>query len=146
MILRPPRSTRTDTPLPYTSLFRADPVRQSVEVPETGRITVNVALSGADGGDILVIGQAANQSSALSRQRAADGVSSVLTRDAIGQFPDQNVAESLRRLPGVNILTDQRSEERRVGKACVSPCTSQWSPYHYTKNPKPTINEKSQNN
>jgi len=90
-----------------TSYVGADPVRQSIEVPETGRITVNVALSGADGGDILVIGQAANQASALSRQRAADGVSSVLTRDAIGQFPDQNVAESLRRLPGLNILDDQ---------------------------------------
>jgi len=91
-----------------TTYVGADPVRQSVEVPETGRVTVNVALSGAGGGDeILVIGQAANQASALSRQRAADGVSSVLTRDAIGQFPDQNVAESLRRVPGVNILDDQ---------------------------------------
>src|SRR3546814_319273 len=56
---------------------------------------------------MLVIGQAANQASALSRQRAADGVENVLTRDAIGQFPDQNVAESLRRLPGVNVLDDQ---------------------------------------
>src|SRR3546814_16300365 len=24
----------------------------------------------------------------------------------------------------------QRSEERRVGKACVSTCRSRWSPYH----------------
>src|SRR3546814_13949024 len=24
-----------------------------------------------------------------------------------------------------------RSEERRVGKECVSPCRSRWSPYHY---------------
>src|SRR3546814_17293347 len=27
----------------------------------------------------------------------------------------------------------QRSEERRVGKECVSTCRSRWSPYHYTK-------------
>src|SRR3546814_21077208 len=28
-----------------------------------------------------------------------------------------------------------RSEERRVGKECVSTCRSRWSPYHYkTKN------------
>src|SRR3546814_20736340 len=27
-----------------------------------------------------------------------------------------------------------RSEERRVGKECVSPCRSRWSPYHYKKN------------
>src|SRR3546814_7593113 len=24
----------------------------------------------------------------------------------------------------------QRSEERRVGKECVSPCRSRWAPYH----------------
>src|SRR3546814_15959392 len=27
-----------------------------------------------------------------------------------------------------------RSEERRVGKACVSTCRSRWSPYHSKKN------------
>src|SRR3546814_16375062 len=27
-------------------------------------------------------------------------------------------------------LTATRSEERRVGKECVSPCRSRWSPYH----------------
>src|SRR3546814_21049674 len=30
--------------------------------------------------------------------------------------------------------SDSRSEERRVGKECVSPCRSRWSPYHYKKN------------
>src|SRR3546814_5137414 len=27
-------------------------------------------------------------------------------------------------------FTAKRSEARRVGKACVSPCSSRWSPYH----------------
>src|SRR3546814_16284529 len=27
-----------------------------------------------------------------------------------------------------------RSEERRVGKECVSTCSSRWSPYHYKTN------------
>src|SRR3546814_13228810 len=27
-----------------------------------------------------------------------------------------------------------RSDERRVGKECVSPCRSRWSPYHSKKN------------
>src|SRR3546814_17860143 len=31
-------------------------------------------------------------------------------------------------------ITIERSEERRVGKECVSTCRSRWSPYHYTKN------------
>src|SRR3546814_17838658 len=33
--------------------------------------------------------------------------------------------ESLPELPGA-----KRSEERRVGKECVSTCRSRWSPYH----------------
>src|SRR3546814_11434408 len=28
------------------------------------------------------------------------------------------------------VLADDRSDERRVGKECVSTCRSRWSPYH----------------
>src|SRR3546814_10934904 len=34
-------------------------------------------------------------------------------------------------LESVSII---RSEERRVGKECVSTCRSRWLPYHYNKN------------
>ena len=77
-----------------------------IVVPESGVFRQDLVL-GTAGSQILVVGQRANLLGALSRQRAADGVESVLTRDAVGQFPDQNVAESLRRLPGINILNDQ---------------------------------------
>lgn len=93
----------------YTIVARyvgAEPVRQTVTVPSEGTVQLNFSM-GDTNGEILVIGQSANQASALSRKRASDTVSDVLTRDAIGQFPDQNVAESLRRLPGLNILNDQ---------------------------------------
>src|SRR3546814_15479184 len=36
-------------------------------------------------------------------------------------------------------ISPARSEERRVGKECVSTCRSRWSPYHYKK--KQTQNE-----
>ena len=93
---------------------------RTISVPATGRVSGNFAIEGIGGGDILVVGQVANLSSALSRQKAADGVESVLTRDAIGQFPDQNVAESLRRLPGLNILNDQ-GEGRYVSVRGLDP-------------------------
>src|SRR3546814_12589579 len=32
------------------------------------------------------------------------------------------------------LATKHRSEERRVGKECVSTCRSRWSPSHYKKN------------
>src|SRR3546814_11756554 len=33
----------------------------------------------------------------------------------------------------------ERSEERRVGKECVSTCRSRWSPYHYKKKKERTL-------
>src|SRR3546814_20052641 len=40
--------------------------------------------------------------------------------DEVGQYIADNV----------KLMTNlQRSEERRVGKECVSPCRSRWSPY-----------------
>jgi len=87
--------------------INAAPSRTTVTVADTGAARADIVMGSSSDQDIIVVGQAANVSSSLSRQRSADGVESVLTRDAIGQFPDQNVAESLRRLPGVNILNDQ---------------------------------------
>lgn len=99
----------------------ADPVTQKIEVPAAGTVGATLRLSGIGSDDeILVIGQAANLASALSRKRENDVISDVLSRDAIGQFPDQNVAESLRRLPGVNVLNDQ-GEGRFVSIRGLSP-------------------------
>src|SRR3546814_9644439 len=36
----------------------------------------------------------------------------------------------LRSYPRRSFRMDTRSEERRVGKECVSTCRSRWSPYH----------------
>ncbi|BBC72032.1 TonB-dependent receptor [Altererythrobacter sp. B11] len=90
------------------SYVGAEPQILTVDVPEKGAVRADFALGGVGSAPaILVVGQTANQASALSSKRAGDGVSDVLTRDAVGQFPDQNVAESLRRLPGINVLNDQ---------------------------------------
>src|SRR3546814_18272426 len=49
-----------------------------------------------------------------------------------GPEQPEGVADSafIQTIPGRNFL---RSEERRVGKECVSTCRSRWSPYHYKK-------------
>ncbi|MED5205904.1 MAG: TonB-dependent receptor plug domain-containing protein, partial [Pseudomonadota bacterium] len=102
------------------SYVGAETVTRTVSGPATGTVRADIAMSGFGDNEILVIGQAANLSSALSRKKEADGVSDVLTRDAIGQFPDQNVAESLRRLPGITVLNDQ-GEGRFVSVRGLAP-------------------------
>ncbi|MFT3996577.1 MAG: TonB-dependent receptor [Asticcacaulis sp.] len=82
---------------------------RKITVAETGDVTADFALKAVTGREttILVVGQRANMLNSIARQRAADGVQSTLSKDSMGQFPDQNVAEAMRRAPGVNVLNDQ---------------------------------------
>src|SRR3546814_15820391 len=45
-------------------------------------------------------------------------------------------------IPKVGLLPATRSEERRVGKECVSTCRSRWSPYHSKQTQRQTQNYK----
>src|SRR3546814_15632259 len=52
---------------------------------------------------------------------------------------EQGVGDEIdfsRRYHRLSLPPGRRSEERRVGKECVSTCRSRWSPYHYKKNSK----------
>src|SRR3546814_19150573 len=49
---------------------------------------------------------------------------SVLEGDELARDIRGQIGDTLTRQPGV------RSEERRVGKECVSKCRSRWQPYH----------------
>src|SRR3546814_9694207 len=54
-----------------------------------------------------------------------------LTKQCLTRGPSSNTPQELK-IPAQNDsrrLRD-RSEERRVGKECVSTCRSRWSPYH----------------
>src|SRR3546814_19699831 len=55
----------------------------------------------------------------------------------------RDMAQEIRRLDPKPAL--RRSEERRVGKECVSACRSQWSPYHSKKKHKITLNAQTMN-
>ncbi|MDE0368003.1 MAG: TonB-dependent receptor [Gammaproteobacteria bacterium] len=85
--------------------------RIEITVPPEGLELGDVAIGEADLSglveEVIVYGQAAAFASALNQERAAINTVSVLDTDAMGQFPDQNVAEALRRLSGVTVETDQ---------------------------------------
>src|SRR3546814_13733161 len=102
MIRRPPRSTRTDTLFPYTTLFRSHDAfaleshRRAAVATDAGYFTaeiapVDIARLAEPGSEITVATLA--QDETIRRERT-------------------------------------RSEARRVGKECVRTCRSRWSPYH----------------
>src|SRR3546814_7402747 len=74
--------------------------------------------------------------------RISDWSSDVCSSDLGGDFRAEAQGAELHRRPGyprqhapvrqrtVAACNSDRSEERRVGKECVSTCRSRWSPYH----------------
>src|SRR3546814_11825098 len=50
-----------------------------------------------------------------------------------GSDEDIGVGSNFHSCPAQPFSMASRSEERRVGKECVSTCRARWSPYHYKK-------------
>ena len=61
--------------------------------------------SGTSGDQIIITGIRASIQASLNAKRNNDMVSEVVTAQDIGKFPDKNVADSLGRLTGVNVVT-----------------------------------------
>ncbi len=81
---------------------------ETVEVVAGEDNQVEIRLG--DNGDLermVVVGQAAVQSASLAREQSAVNNINVLSADAIGQFPDDNVAEALQRVSGLSLERDQ---------------------------------------
>lgn len=92
-----------------TSYIGADDMTRAIVVQDQQTTRENFQLVGVSGlvENVIVIGQAAGINKALNKQRSADNILTAVSADAIGQFPDTNVSESLQRLPGLSIERDQ---------------------------------------
>jgi len=85
----------------------SETVSTVVRSGESSEVSVPLTEATAALENVVVIGQKAIQSASLSRERAAINNINVLSADAIGQFPDDNVAEALQRVSGLSIQRDQ---------------------------------------
>src|SRR3546814_19273537 len=109
MILRPPRSTRTDTLFPYTTLFRS----QQLAPGPPGAV-----IGHRRGDQVLVHGERQRCRRAVPGETAQEGADL-----AVAGATTAEVRRDLRR----EYLG--RPEERRVGTEGVSKCRYGWAPY-----------------
>src|SRR3546814_20745680 len=100
----------SDLPLPLGRIRQADLARQPAPIGEVTNLGVAVPIHRIIRRHIL---------RPLARQ-GADKLA------LIGEV----VAPVMELHPVTVSRQADRSEERRVGKECVSPCRSRWSPYH----------------
>src|SRR3546814_11849432 len=119
MIRRPPRSTRTDTLFPYTTLFRSH--------SEAWRLQIGRELGAS------ALGCECPPASAFGRRLLLY----FAPKDTHPHLPTCAAVEGrkteirLSKNPAFRQACDPtRSEERRVGKECVSKCRSRWAALH----------------
>src|SRR3546814_19095145 len=118
---RPPRSTRPDTLFPYTTLFRSSD-RDERTVPPVTRSSAPAAGE-PHGGLPYALGAYVIWGFVPLFFKLLDSVPPV-------EVLAQRILWSMPLCFVIMVFRRQRSEERRVGKGCVSPCRSRWSPYH----------------
>src|SRR3546814_17851758 len=116
MIRRPPRSTRTDTLFPYTTLFRS---------PTSGFSWRKKLID-----NILIDDLAVSPPSAWAKRIEQAVVIGPLARAVAVTAADQEDASARLGVGRRQFYHLLRSEERRVGKECVSTCRSRVSPFH----------------
>ena len=86
-----------------------EPRTETVAVPASGAVSLNLLL----GEEIVqleaftVEGYREGRSRALQQKQNQPNISDIIAADAIGNLPDRNVAEAVRRLPGVNMSLEQ---------------------------------------
>src|SRR3546814_19130763 len=113
MIRRPPRSTRTDTLFPYTTLFRS--VLRAIERPEGLR---RHHLGKADDG-------VERRAQLVAHMGEEAGLRPAGRLGFLGGAAQVALGVDLRG----DVVEHHRTEERRVGQECVSTCIYRWSPF-----------------
>src|SRR3546814_20605985 len=139
MLRAPPRFTRADPLFPYATLFRskAPPLPDGFQA--TGPAGTSGAIRNYDDVGYAAVGAAASGTiSATSPALPAGAFAEVTALDS-GKTILVAIAGNAPDATGYLLTLSPRSEERRVGKECVSTCRSRWSPYHEKKNKKKRI-------
>src|SRR3546814_15505766 len=127
---RPPRSTRTDTLFPYTTRCRSklDEVREALTSLGVEGLTVTeVKGFGRQKGHTEIYRGAEYAVSFLPKVKIEVAVKSALADRVVEAI---QTAAKTGQIGDGKIFVMDRSEERRVGKECVSTCRSRWSPSH----------------
>ena len=66
------------------------------------------------GEEVLVLGdRLKGQAKALNKQRTNDNITNVVAADQIGRFPDANIGDAMKRIPGITMQGDQ-GEARNI--------------------------------
>ncbi|MFO7934585.1 MAG: carboxypeptidase-like regulatory domain-containing protein [Bacteroidales bacterium] len=85
-------------------------------LPEKQKITVEsgqtadvdfILQAGIELSEVIVTSRLQGQSKALNTQMNKGNITNIISSDQVGRFPDANIGDALKRIPGINVQYDQ---------------------------------------
>ncbi len=85
-----------------------NPIKKQVSI-EAGKTTIiDFNLKGGlELSEVHVSGQLIGQSKALNTQMNKANITNIISSDQVGRFPDANIGDAMKRIPGINVQYDQ---------------------------------------
>lgn len=85
----------------------------TVEDGETVSVTITLESKALELQDVIINGYNSGQAKALNAQKNKQNITNVVSTDQIGKFPDANIGDAVKRIPGITMQVDQ-GEARNI--------------------------------
>ncbi len=85
------------------------PVENKINITDSKTSVLNFELKAGIVGlqEVVVSSSLQGQSKALNQQKTSSNITNVIAADQVGKFPDANIGDALKRIPGINVQYDQ---------------------------------------
>ena len=86
--------------------YNSDKKQVSVESGKTTVVDFSL-IAGIELSEVVVSARLQGQSKALNTQMNKGNITNIISSDQVGRFPDANIGDALKRIPGINVQYDQ---------------------------------------
>ncbi|MBN1819229.1 MAG: TonB-dependent receptor [Prolixibacteraceae bacterium] len=84
------------------------PQTKNISVTASKTTEMNFQLeAGIDIAEVVINGAMQGQSKALNQQKNSKNITNIISSDQVTRFPDANIGDALKRIPGINVQYDQ---------------------------------------
>jgi TonB-dependent receptor len=85
------------------------PLTNRITVTDRGTMSITFRIKTQENvlGTVAIVATRTGQAAALNQQKNSANVTNVIAADQIGRFPDANLGDALKRVPGVTVAIDQ---------------------------------------
>ncbi len=111
LLVNVPSGTQT---VKVTYLGYADIEKEvTVKAEVTAEVVITITPENLELEGVLITGYNSGQAKALNSQKNKQNITNVVSTDQIGKFPDANIGDAVKRIPGITMQVDQ-GEARNI--------------------------------